>query len=70
MSASPPTSNDCKSNRIEVQHLRKEYGDIAAVKDVSFVDTPARYLKITQTGISPTQSWWSIHELTLSCAPN
>lgn len=35
---------------------------------IKFSDKPARYLKITQTGSSA--SWWSIHELSISCQSN
>ena len=37
---------------------------------IKFVDTPARYIRITQTGADPDANWWSIQELTLTCSPN
>jgi hypothetical protein len=40
----------------------------AIVTTISFTDTPGRYLRVTQTGA--TASWWSIHELTLTCTAN
>jgi hypothetical protein len=37
---------------------------------IKFVDTAARYVRITQTGSDPNANWWSIQELTLTCSPN
>lgn len=37
---------------------------------IKFVDSPARYIRITQTGSDPDANWWSIQELTLTCSPN
>ena len=43
----------------------------ADLTTITFADTQARYLKVTQTQVSTSTSghWWSIHELTLGCAP-
>jgi beta-glucosidase len=40
-------------------------GSGSAVTAISFADHAARYVRVTQTGTST--SWWSIHELSLSC---
>jgi hypothetical protein len=42
----------------------------AAMTTINFVDTPARYIRVVQTGISANQTWWSIQEITLMCSPN
>ena len=42
----------------------------APTTTVKFVDTPARYIRITQTGSDPDANWWSIQELTLTCSAN
>jgi hypothetical protein len=41
----------------------------AALTTITFADTPARYIKVTQTSTAAQTSWWSIHELTLTCTP-
>ena len=45
-------------------------GTGAPTTTITFVDTPARYIRITQTGSDPDANWWSIQELTLTCSPN
>jgi F5/8 type C domain-containing protein len=45
-------------------------GTGAPITVIKFVDTPARYIRITQTGSDPDANWWSIQELTLTCSPN
>ena len=43
-------------------------GSGSSVTTIKFSDKSARYLKITQT--SASASWWSIHELSISCQSN
>ncbi len=35
------------------------------ITTITFTDTPARYIRVKQTGIGT--SWWTIHELTITC---
>jgi hypothetical protein len=61
--------------KLEVSDDGKSYslvctGTGAAMTVITFVDTPARYIRITQTGSDPDANWWSIQELTLTCSPN
>lgn len=37
----------------------------AIITTINFADTPARYIRIKQTGVGV--SWWTIHELTITC---
>ncbi len=39
----------------------------AVLTTIKFTDTPARYVRVTQTGVSA--AWWSIQELSLVCQP-
>jgi hypothetical protein len=43
-------------------------GSGSSITTIKFSDRPARYVKLTQTGTST--SWWSIHELSISCQSN
>ncbi len=43
-------------------------GSGSSLTTIKFSDESARYLKITQTGSS--SSWWSIHEISISCQSN
>jgi hypothetical protein len=61
--------------KVEMSDDGKSYalvctGTGATMTVVKFVDTPARYIRITQTGSDPNANWWSIQELTLTCSPN
>ena len=61
--------------KLEVSDDGKSYalvctGTGAPTTVIKFVDTPARYIRITQTGSDPNANWWSIQELTLTCSPN
>ena len=44
----------------------KSQGAGMAITTIKFTDTPARYIRIKQTGTGA--SWWTIHELTITCA--
>ena len=37
----------------------------AVITTITFADTPAQYLRITQTGAGVT--WWTIHEFSITC---
>lgn len=37
----------------------------AITTTINFTDTPARYIRVKQTGVG--KSWWTIHELTITC---
>jgi hypothetical protein len=41
----------------------------ADLTTITFADTPARYIKVTETSTTVTTHWWSIHELTVTCTP-
>jgi hypothetical protein len=41
----------------------------ADLTTITFADTSARYIKVTQTSTTVTTHWWSIHELTITCTP-
>jgi hypothetical protein len=61
--------------KLEVSDDGKTYalvctGTGASTTTIKFVDTPARYIRITQTGSAADANWWSIQELTLTCSPN
>jgi hypothetical protein len=43
-------------------------GSGSSLTTIKFTDKPGRYLRITQTGTSA--SWWSIHEISISCQSN
>jgi hypothetical protein len=43
-------------------------GSGSSVTTIEFADKSARFLKVTQTGTSA--SWWSIHEVSISCQSN
>jgi hypothetical protein len=36
---------------------------------ITFADTSARYIKVTETSTAVQTHWWSIHELTVTCTP-
>jgi hypothetical protein len=61
--------------KVEVSDDGKSYalvctGTGAPTTTIKFVDSPARYIRITQTGSDPDANWWSIQEITLACSPN
>ena len=43
-------------------------GSGSSLTTIEFADKSARFLKVTQTGTSA--SWWSMHELSISCQSN
>jgi hypothetical protein len=61
--------------KLEVGTTTSNYAQVASgsgssLTTITFADKPGRYLRITQTGVSTSMAWWSIHEIAISCQSN
>jgi hypothetical protein len=75
LDASTSAGDEPLKYKVEVSDDGKTFalvctGTGAPTTTIKFVDSPARYIRITQTGSAPDANWWSIQELTLTCSPN
>jgi hypothetical protein len=75
LDASTSTGDEPLKYKLEVSDDGKTFALVctgigAPTTAIKFVDTPARYIRITQTGSAADANWWSIQELTLTCSPN
>ena len=48
-------------------YTRVATGAGADLTTITFADTAARYLKVTQTSTATQDHWWSIHQFTITC---